>query len=85
MHIPGYGGKILLIIILFKKKIKIGFVPGIVAENDFGKSYSELSRKTLSRTTLGANPLKLSTTGLNFTRHDFIDPSLTACSHKYGK
>jgi len=65
---PGYGG----------------FIPSMKSNNEYGKNFSSITRTAFDNSKLGDNPYKLASTGFNFRRHDFIDPSLTASSHKYG-
>ncbi|KRX08638.1 hypothetical protein PPERSA_03509 [Pseudocohnilembus persalinus] len=62
-----------------------GFIPGLQSENKYGKNYSAITRDCFSDKKLGYNTHKLATTGFNFKRHDFIDHSLTASTHTYGK
>jgi hypothetical protein len=65
---PGYGG----------------FIPGKESENKYGKGYSAITRECFADPKLGENKFKLSTTGFNFRKTDFIDHSVNASSHKYG-
>jgi len=66
--IPGYGG----------------YIPTYNCENQHGKNYTALSRECLSDPKINDNKNRLATTGFNVMKHDFIDHSLTATSHKYG-
>jgi len=66
--VPGYGG----------------FVPGLKSENEFGKSYSRITRENFGKDTLGDNKNRLSSTGFNHKKHVFIDHTRTASTHKYG-
>eukprot|EP00825_Cyclidium_porcatum_P000681 TRINITY_DN1024_c0_g1_i4.p1 TRINITY_DN1024_c0_g1~~TRINITY_DN1024_c0_g1_i4.p1 ORF type:complete len:235 (+),score=36.60 TRINITY_DN1024_c0_g1_i4:290-994(+) len=62
-----------------------GFIPGLKSSNQYGKTYSQIARDSFSNPKLGQNTFKLSSTGFNFRKHDFIDQSLDAQNHKYGR
>ena len=57
----------------------------MVSDNKFSKGYSPITRDCFSNPKLGENTHKLASTGFNYKRHDFVDQSLTASNHKYGK
>ena len=61
-----------------------GFIPGYYSNNEYAKTFSRIARDRLANPDLGKNPLHLSSTGFNFKKHDFIDPTKTASTHKYG-
>ena len=66
---PGYGG----------------FVPYLISDNKYGKTYGKITRQCFSNPKLGKNPFKLSTTGFNAKRYNFVDETKAATTHKYGK
>lgn len=61
-----------------------GFIPGLYSNNEYSKTYSRITRERLANPELGQNPLSLSSTGFNHKKHNFIDPTRTASTHKYG-
>ena len=61
-----------------------GFIPGLYANNEYSKTYSRITRERLANPELGKNPLSLSSTGFNHKKHNFIDPTRNASTHKYG-
>ena len=62
-----------------------GFVPGYNSENQFGKTYAQITKDRFQREELRANNTGLSTTGYNFAKYNFGDMTLAAASQKYGK
>jgi len=66
--IPGYGG----------------YIPTYNSENKHAKNYTSLARDCFADPKISENRNKLATTGFNVMKHDFIDQSLTATSHRYG-
>lgn len=61
-----------------------GFIPGLKSNNEYGKTFSQIARDSFAKPQLGVNKFKLSSTGFNFRKHDFIDQSIEAKTHKYG-
>ncbi|EAR94214.3 hypothetical protein TTHERM_00522810 (macronuclear) [Tetrahymena thermophila SB210] len=61
-----------------------GYIPGLKPNNHYGASYGEIAKNCLSNPKVAQNPFKLASTGFNYQRHDFRDPSLTATTHKFG-
>ncbi len=61
-----------------------GFIPGYYSNNEYAKTFSKISRDRFANPDLGQNPLGLSSTGFNSKKHNFVDQTKTASSHKYG-
>ncbi len=57
----------------------------IKSNNLHGKRFSDLTKDVFSNPNLSQNPFKLSSTGLNVSKHNFVDTSLIGSNHKYGK
>ena len=57
-----------------------GFVPGYNSENQFGKTYAQITKDRFQREDLRANTTGLSTTGYNFAKFNFGDTTLAAAS-----
>jgi hypothetical protein len=62
-----------------------GFIPGVKADSQFGKSGTILAKNSLDSKRLDVNRTGLATTGFNVTKDAFIDQSKLASSSKYGK
>ena len=62
-----------------------GFIPGIISNAEYGKSFSSIARKSLSSTKLEHVNKYFSSTGFNFDQKAHIDDTKHAQSHKYGK
>ena len=62
-----------------------GFIPGLKADDKFGKTFTNLSKDCFEKKNLGKNIYKLSSTGFNFRKHDFSETHQEAISHKFGK
>jgi hypothetical protein len=61
-----------------------GLIPGMVSSAPYSKRYTEHAKELLANQELGLNRYRLSTTGFNRSKHDFVDPSKSAWTHKYG-
>ena len=62
-----------------------GYLPGVVANNIFGKTQTETSRRSLDRATLDDKVALYSSTGFNSSKLPKGDHTLHAVSNRYGK
>ncbi|KRX03986.1 hypothetical protein PPERSA_12433 [Pseudocohnilembus persalinus] len=60
-----------------------GYIPNI-NDNKYGKNFASIAKECLTTNTITQNPYGLSTNGLNYKKHDFVDPTLDACTYKFG-
>ncbi len=68
MDIPGYGG----------------FVPTVKSKNEYGKTFSRVSREMYDDPNLGKNKSGLASTGYNISNYKHIDYSLYNNNNRYG-
>ena len=62
-----------------------GFIPGVVSNEEYGKSFSAISRNAFAHPKLDNSNKKFSTTGFNFDQTAHIDTFKHAVTRRYGQ